>query len=107
MAANSLTFDNSGVVGALHFIFIRGLMIETLSQIDLHSAAMESILEVDNPAEILRNQDGVFEVTSPYGHVFEVTCKRGSKMGIREIDRPEQAIWGRGLIWRIRKLKSH
>jgi len=31
-------------------------------------------VEVLNPAEILRNQDGVFEVTSPYGHVFRVTC---------------------------------
>jgi hypothetical protein len=30
-------------------------------------------VEVLNPAEILRNQDGVFEVTSPYGHVFQVT----------------------------------
>jgi hypothetical protein len=77
-------------------------MIDTLSL-----TGLDSILEVDNPAEILRNEDGVFEVTSPYGHVFEVTCRRGIKMGIREIDRPEEAVWGRGMIWRIRKLRSN
>src|SRR5207245_2834498 len=40
---------------------------------------------VENPAEALRNQDGIFQVTSPYGQVFEVTCRRGSNMHIREI----------------------
>ncbi len=77
-------------------------MIETLS-----ANSRDSELEVDNPAEVLRNEDGVFEVTSPCGHIFEVTCKRGFKMGIREIDHPEQAVWGRGVIWRIRKVRSH
>jgi hypothetical protein len=77
-------------------------MMETLS-----ANTRTGILEVDNPAEVLRNENGVFEVVSPFGHVFEVTCKRGTKMGIREIDHPEEATWGRGVIWRIRKLASH
>jgi hypothetical protein len=77
-------------------------MIDTLSL-----TGLDSILEVDNPAETLRNEDGVFEVTSPYGHIFEVTCRRGFKMGIREIGRPDEAVWGRGVIWRIRKLRSN
>jgi hypothetical protein len=82
-------------------------MIETLSQIDLNSTAMDGTMEVDNPAEVLRNENGVFEVTSPYGHIFEVVCRRGFKMGIREIGHPERALWGRGIIWRIRRVRSH
>jgi hypothetical protein len=30
----------------------------------------EGKLEVENPAEALRNQDGIFKVISPYGHIF-------------------------------------
>jgi len=73
----------------------------------LSSISLDGTVEVDNPAEILRDENGIFEVTSPYGHVFEVVCKRGSKMGIREIGYPEEAVWGRGVIWRIRKLRSN
>ncbi len=63
-------------------------------------------MEVDNPAEILREQDGTFEVTSPYGHVFQVTCHRGRKMDIHEIREPEQVENPHGMLWRIRKVQS-
>src|SRR5437016_12016536 len=33
----------------------------------------DDTMEVTNPAEFLRNERGVFEVISPYGHVFSVT----------------------------------
>ena len=49
-------------------------------------------VEVVNPAEILRSQDGIFEVTSPYGHVFQVTCRRGAKMSVREISEPQRFL---------------
>ena len=48
---------------------------------------LNGVVEVINPAEILRNQDGIFEVISPYGHVFQVTCRRGAKMSVREMIR--------------------
>ncbi len=82
-------------------------MFETISPTVSCSVGMDGVMEVENPAEVLRNENGVFEVTSPYGHVFEVTCKRGSKMGIREISRPAQVAWGRGVIWQIRRLRNY
>ena len=60
-------------------------------------------MEVENPAEILREQDGAFEVTSPYGHVFRVICRRGRKMDIQEIGGPERVETHRP-VWRIRPL---
>lgn len=61
-------------------------------------------VEVVNPAEILRNQDGIFEVTSPYGHVFQVTCRRGAKMSVREISEPHSAQTADSTIWRIKRM---
>ena len=61
-------------------------------------------MEVDNPAEILREQEGTFEVTSPYGHVFQVVCHRGRKMDIQELNAPRQAAIPQRMVWRIRKL---
>jgi hypothetical protein len=61
-------------------------------------------VEVLNPAEILRNQDGIFEVTSPYGHVFQVTCRRGAKMSVREISEPQRALSAGSLTWRITRV---
>jgi hypothetical protein len=61
-------------------------------------------LEVRNPAEILRNQDGIFEVTSPYGHVFQVTCRRGTKMSVREISEPQRALSVQNTTWRIKRM---
>jgi hypothetical protein len=64
----------------------------------------DATVEVDNPAEVLRNEDGVFEVTSPYGHVFQVMCRRGWKMSIRGISEPKHAEVPGRMLWRIRRL---
>jgi hypothetical protein len=61
-------------------------------------------VEVLNPAEILRNQDGTFEVTSPYGHVFQVTCRRGTKMSVREISEPQRSPSAESMTWRIKRV---
>jgi len=61
-------------------------------------------LEVVNPAEILRNQDGIFEVTSPYGHLFEGTCRRGARMSVRELSEPAPAQVAKHMIWRIKRI---
>jgi hypothetical protein len=77
---------------------------------------------VDNPAEILRNQIGVFEVVSPYGLVFQVTCQPGTTMKMREVSHPSghaashPAAHSSGpasrnaepvsTAWRIRKVSS-
>jgi len=69
-------------------------MIETVS----------GTVEVLNPAEILRNQDGIFEVTSPYGHVFQVTCRRGAKMSVRELSEPQRSLSAENMTWRIKRV---
>ena len=61
-------------------------------------------VEVLNPAEILRNQDGIFEVTSPYGHVFQVTCRRGAKMSVRELSEPQRSLSTENTTWRIKRV---
>ena len=61
-------------------------------------------VEVLNPAEILRNQDGIFEVTSPYGHVFQVTCRRGTKMSVRELSEPQRSSVTQSMTWRITRV---
>jgi hypothetical protein len=61
-------------------------------------------VEVLNPAEILRNQDGIFEVTSPYGHVFQVTCRRGAKMSVRELSEPQRSLSADNMTWRIKRV---
>jgi hypothetical protein len=60
--------------------------------------------EVVNPAEALRNEDGVFEVMSPYGYIFQVTCHRGRQMEIRQISEPKSIRVTEGTKWRIRRL---
>jgi hypothetical protein len=70
----------------------------------LHEGAMfqtfKDQLKVENPAEVLRGQDGIFEVVSPCGYTFEVTCRPGSPMQVRELRhlgsaylRPEHPVW--------------
>ena len=71
-----------------------GAMIDTVN----------GTVEVVNPAEILRNQDGIFEVTSPYGHVFQVTCRRGSKMSVREISEPHRIPSAESATWLIKRV---
>jgi len=67
----------------------------------------EGSLIVENPAEILRNEDGIFEVTSPYGHIFRVTCRRGSQMSVHEITQPNLAeqLSPTRFVWRIKRLQ--
>jgi hypothetical protein len=65
---------------------------------------VNGIVEVLNPAEILRNQDGIFEVTSPYGHVFQVTCRRGAKMSVREVSEPQRVPTAENVTWRIKRV---
>lgn len=64
----------------------------------------QETLEVENPAEALRNQDGTFKVVSPYGHIFQVTCRRGSNMQIREIGRSETQLLSESRSWKIEKI---
>ncbi len=45
----------------------------------------EGTLEVENPTEALRNEDGTFHVISPTGYIFRVTCRKGRNMRVREI----------------------
>jgi hypothetical protein len=66
---------------------------------------LNSTVEVEDPAEALRNQDGIFEVISPYGQVFQVTCRRGSRMGIREVGESENTAVPEPRRWRIQKLR--
>jgi hypothetical protein len=65
---------------------------------------LNGTVEVMNPAEILRNQDGTFEVISPYGHVFQVTCRRGAKMSVREISEPQRSPSLENMVWRIKRV---
>lgn len=60
--------------------------------------------EVENLAEVLPNEDGVFDVTSPYGYVFQVKCRRGSKLSDRQISEPNCARESGRMTWRIRRL---
>ena len=68
---------------------------------------VEGSLIVENPAEILRNEEGVFEVTSPYGHVFRVTCKRGTQMSVHEVMQPDlvEQLSPSRFVWRIRRIE--
>jgi hypothetical protein len=61
-------------------------------------------LEVKSPVETLRNEDGVFEVSSPYGHIFQVTCRRGGRMDVRELNQPKHAKVPERILWRIRRI---
>ena len=63
-------------------------------------------VEVENPAEALRNQSGIFRVTSPDGQVFQVTCRSGSNMRIREIGESEKTRASEPKRWQIQKLQQ-
>jgi hypothetical protein len=61
--------------------------------------------KVENPAEALRNQDGTFKAISPYGHIFQVTCRKGSNRRIRQIgDRSETQLLSEPRRWKIEKI---
>jgi DNA-binding NarL/FixJ family response regulator len=60
-------------------------------------------IEVLNPAEVLRNETGTFEVISPYGHIFQVTCRQGDEMKVQEI-KGKTHITAANMNWRIRRI---
>ena len=60
-------------------------------------------VEVKSPVEALRDEDGVFEVSSPYGHVFQVICRRGGRMDVRELVETKHKVPIR-VLWRIRRI---
>jgi hypothetical protein len=66
---------------------------------------MRKMVEVDNPAAILLYEDGIFEVIDPAGTVFEVTCRRGSKMSFRAITGSKHNRRSDAMTWRIRRLR--
>src|SRR6266446_3384862 len=45
----------------------------------------QSKAKVKNPAAVLLDEDGVFELTSPWGDVFRVTCQRGVGMAFTRV----------------------
>ena len=61
-------------------------------------------VEVKSPVEALRDEDGVFEVSSPYGHVFQVTCRRGGRMDVRELVETKNTKVPIRVLWRIRRI---
>ncbi len=63
-------------------------------------------VEVNNPAEFLRKENGVFEVISPHGHVFRVTCRCGFKMRVREINKPKGVGPLEETMWRITRVNT-
>jgi hypothetical protein len=61
-----------------------------------------SEIRANNPAAVLLGQEGQFEVISPSGDVFHVTCQRGVKMAFTRVG--EEARGKRGNnTWRIRR----
>ena len=64
----------------------------------------ERTVDVENPAEALRNESGIFQVTSPFGQIFQVTCRKGSNMRIREIGALDNTAVAHSKRWRIQKL---
>jgi hypothetical protein len=66
----------------------------------------DSPLVVENPAEVLRNEDGIFEVTSPYGHVFSVVCRPGVQMNVREISQSEINVMPARAVWQIKRIRT-
>jgi hypothetical protein len=69
-----------------------------------HMIEFSGLVQVENPAEALRNQNGTFKVTSPDGHVFQVICRKGSNMRIREIGDAANASSSQRKRWQIEKL---
>ena len=66
----------------------------------------DSVVEVSDPAEFLRDQQGIFAVTSPQGHLFQVTCRRGTPPVIRELSEPKPGVAPISAAWRVKKLNS-
>lgn len=61
-------------------------------------------IQGNNPAEALRNQDSKFKVTTPNGYIFQVTCRRGRKIRIREIGQLDPATFSGFEEWQIEQI---
>ncbi len=59
---------------------------------------------VDNPTESLRDETGLFEVTTPAGDTLRVTCRPGHMIVSDPTFAPVAKI--QQLTWRIRKLRA-
>jgi hypothetical protein len=64
----------------------------------------EAKIHLSNSAEALRNQDGKFKVTAPNGYIFQVTCRRGRKIRIREIGQSDPATLSGLEEWQIEQI---
>lgn len=68
-----------------------------LSKSDCGWAVKKTIfVEVANPTETLLNEEGTFNMVSPTGFVFRVTCRKGRNMQVREIGAPEKVLFPEG-----------
>ena len=70
-------------------------------QISILRGADCMVEHVENPMQVLRDEDGEFEAISPHGHVFRVKCRKGSRMRVREVG-TTVALTNR--LWRIKRL---
>lgn len=66
--------------------------------------AIDQPVEVTHLAAALVDEEGIFEVTSPHGNVFEVTCLRGCWMSFRKICAGRRVRRANSINWRIRRL---
>lgn len=57
-----------------------------------------------NPLETLRNQTGQFKVVAPNGYVFQVTCRKGRNIRIREVGALEQYVVPEASAWQIERI---
>ena len=65
---------------------------------------IDQTVEVTHLAAALVDEEGVFEVTSPQGNIFEVTCSRKCRMSFREICDGKRIRKTNGITWRVRRL---
>jgi hypothetical protein len=59
---------------------------------------------VADSAETLRKLNGQFKVISPNGYIFQVTCRKGTKIPIREIGESEPITFSQVQGWRIERI---
>jgi hypothetical protein len=57
-----------------------------------------------NPAQALRNQSGKFKVILPNGYVFQVTCRKGRNIRIREMGQSGRNVFSEFPTWQIEKI---
>jgi len=72
----------------------------------MNDAIPQLEIEVNNPAEFLHDESGTFEVISPYGQAFCVTCRPGSRMNIRQISEAKNVSKRERMTWTIRRVNN-